>query len=337
MQKMLDRLKALDPKARQLEIETLLKTEKRPREVDKLVKELKILRNINELKISPIDAFTREYVPVIPSMYRAPIEMPGGSLYNPDINVLTRNIGLVNNVVNEAKGKVDAATYESLKKDLYGQLEQLVAVDAPEDPKKELKRNYFTTIAGTKRPKSGHFQSKMIRKRQDLSARGVIIPNPELGMDEAEIPFNIGFKIYEPFLRRELNDRGYKKDEIDAAIKNQTPLAKKTLQRIGDERPVVLNRAPSIWGGSVTGHKPIFVDKESVGIPNLLSPYQKADYDGDSVLCDIHLRVSHNNNMPPITRFLLTVFNSTISCLYNLFKGDKYVLRNHRERTGSDA
>lgn len=307
MQALLDRLKSVDPKARQAELEAALKTETRPREIDKLVKELKIIRNLNSLDLSPYDAFTKKVLPVIPSAFRAPITLPGGSLYNPDINVLTRNVGLVNDVLSEAKGKVDPETLESLKKDLYDQVGQLTAIEAPEAGYDELRKNYFTTIAGVNTPKGGFFQSKMIRKRQNLSARGVIIPNSTLGIDEAEIPFNVGFKIYEPFIRRAMKERGYKSDEIDSAISGQTDLAKRVLQDVGNTRPVILNRAPSIWGGSVTGHRPIFVDKETIGVPNLFDTYAKGDHDGDSCLCDIHLRHNFVNKTMRRSRIALTI------------------------------
>lgn len=329
MKELLNRLQSVDPKARQKEIEALLQTEKRPREIDKLVKELRVLRNINALGITPYDAFTRSVLPVIPSTYRAPIALPGGTMYNPDINLLMRNVGLVNDVLQEAKGKVDDDTLESLKKDLYDQVEQLTGIDSPEAGYDEIRNNYFTTLAGASSPKSGFFQSKMIRKRQNLSARGVIVPNTNLGIDEAEIPYNVGFKIYDPFVRRALKDRGYNREEIDTAINSQSDLAKKVLQDIGNDRPVILNRAPSIWGGSVTGHRPIFVDKETIGVPNLFCPYSFGDFDGDSGLCSLRLHLFCG--IPPLRRFLLTIKYIVVSCLQLILKGDKDEIRNYRK------
>lgn len=332
MQELIDRLNGIDPVARQAELEAAAKTEKRPRELNAIVKELKILRNLNDLGMSPVDAFTRTTIPVIPSQFRAPIELPGGSMYNPDINVLTRNIGLVNDVVNEAKSKLSKPELESLKKDLYDQVEQLVAIDAPQDPKNEIRNNYFTTIAGVGSPKNGFFQSKMIRKRQNLSARGVIVPVPELDIDEVEIPYNMGFKSYEPFIKRQLRDRGYSSSEADDHIKKQTDLAKAVLQEIGNERPLIINRAPSIWAGSVTGHRPIFVDKETIGTPNLIDPFQKADHDGDSCLCNIHLRVFNVYSSTWLSRFCLTVFAVAILLSHIFMKGDNNEIRHYGKR-----
>jgi len=337
MKELLERLKNVDPEARQAEIEALLKTEKRPREVDRLVKELKVLRNINALGITPYAAFTKSVLPVIPSTYRAPITLPGGSLYNPDINVLTRNVGLVNDVLREAQGKVDPETMESLKKDLYDQVELLTSIDTPKEDYEEPKNNYFTTLAGANSPKGGFFQSKMIRKRQNLSGRGVIVPNSNLGIDEAEIPYNMGFKIYEPFVRRMLKDRGYKPDEIDTAISSQSDLAKKTLQDIGNERPVILNRAPSIWGGSVTGHRPLFVDKETIGVPNLVDTYQLGDHDGDCSLCDIHLRYFIASLPCWLSRFILTIKGIALLLSHLFIKGDSNEICHNGKRKGRSA
>ncbi|MDD2297423.1 MAG: hypothetical protein PHX79_06370, partial [Sphaerochaetaceae bacterium] len=72
----------------------------------------------------------------------------------------------------------------------------------------------------------------------------------------------------------------------------------------GKDRPVLLNRAPTIAEGSITAHHPIFVDKLNINIPNSLALFQKADFDGDSVCATI----TYVNNLSIFRRafFILT-------------------------------
>ncbi|MEA3485547.1 MAG: hypothetical protein U9R03_02445, partial [Candidatus Aerophobetes bacterium] len=204
-----------------------------------------------------------------------------------------RNIGFANETLKKAKKLLPPDKIKEAKRNLYNTVEDLAGFNDPTSTR-QARKNIWGTISGgtTQSPKSGFFQQKVTRKRQTLTGRSVITPNPSLDIDEVEIPYSMGFDMYEPYIKKEFYARGYNKDETKSNIKKQTNIAKEILRTVGKERPIMLNRAPSIWQGSVTGNKPIFTDSKNIGIPNLLAPFILGDFDGDAV--SIHVPVSQD-------------------------------------------
>ena len=285
MNDMLNQLSNIVVPDRMKELKKLIKTETNPRTLDKLVKEYKVLNNLQEEGLSPSEAFTRKIVPVIPSIYRAPIELPDGNIFSPHVNTLLRDVGIANSLVDKADS-VSPEHSQKARKYLYKTVEQLAGFSSPKDGK-----NLFDTISGGKNPaKRGLFQRHLTRKRVNLTGRSVISPSPDIDIDEVELPYDMGLTIYEPFMKKELRKRGFNSSEIDKEIKNKTTLAKDVLRSISKDHPVLINRAPSIWSGSVTAHKPIFTNKKNIGMPSLSTAYQLSDYDGDAV--SVHVPVS---------------------------------------------
>ncbi len=289
MSEILNRLSDIDIDDRLPRIKNRIEHETSPRIIDKLVKEFKVLNNLKKEGLTPYEAFTREIVPVIPAQFRSPIELPNGNIFSPETNILLRDIALTNNLVDKSK-EMGKEQEDKATKELYKTVEKLMGFKSPEEGK-----NLFDTISGGKAPpKRGFFQRHMVRKRQNMSGGSVISPGPHLDIDEVEIPYDIGLNIFEPFIKKELTERGYANDDIEKAISKRTSLAKDALLSASRNRPVLINRAPSIWQGSVTAHKPIFTNKKNITIPSLLTAYQGADFDGDSCISFIRLRYKQN-------------------------------------------
>lgn len=331
MQSLLDRLQAIDVDAKIKELEDHINANKHkgPDKIDKQVKALKILRSLKESGITPIDAFTRETVPVIPSQYRSPIQLPNSTFMVPDVNELLRNVGFMSGTLKDIKDDLPPEELEKAKASLYRTVNALQGLETPEI-NRVIKKNYYSTISGSPGPaKSGFFQTSVTKKRVDLSGRSVISPNPSLDMDQVEIPIDMGLSLYKPFVKRELLSRGFDSNKANKMIESKDKRALDALQRAGDQRPVLINRAPSISEGSVTAHWPTFVDKYNINIPNVLAQLQKGDFDGDSCLCNIHLR--NVNTHYPVRRFLLTIFGGVIYGVFNNVMRCLHEIRNNRE------
>ena len=288
MQGIIDQLRGINPLERTNEIERELKTEKNPRKLDSLVKEYKILKSIIADDLTPVTAFTRDTVAVIPSHFRSPTEMDSGAIQLPDINLLLRDIGISNNTLLKAQKVLPDDQLSDLRKNLYASVEQLSGFEDP-TLNRDITKNPFREIAGDQ-PKKGFFQRKMVRKKQDLSARSVITPDPTLDIDDVTIPYDLGLKVYEPFIKKEMFSMGYRSAEIEKALIDKSDLAKSVIRKIGKDRPIILNRAPSIWQSSITAHNPIFTEDKTIGVPHIFDGFQLADHDGDKVA--LHVPVS---------------------------------------------
>jgi len=314
MREIINQLNKIDTEARINALEKEIKREQNPRILDKKVKEYKILKSIQKEGLNPVDAFTKSIMQVTPAQFRAPLEMPNGTIQLPDNNILLRDIALANNVLSRAEGRLPDETVEKLSKNLYEAVEQMSGFDHPYK-NKTVKNNSFTEISGTQ-PKKGFFQHKLVRMRQDLSGRGVISPDPSLDIDQIAIPYDIAFKAYEPYIVKEFISMGYSTKEAKKEIENKTDRTKTILRNIGKDRPIASNRAPSVWKTSITGHKPIFTEDKNVKVPNLYVTLSDADFDGDSSLCYIELRHSwsgiNNFDFDKVVNRLISFWNKCI-------------------------
>lgn len=292
MQALLDRLKNVDVDKRIEELQESINKKKHrgPKAVDKDVKALKALTALKEQGLTPYEAYTRETVPIIPAQYRAPIQLPNDTFMVPDVNNLIKDVGLISETLKEIAPSLPKEELEKSKAALYKRVSALQGLETPE-VNNQIVKNYFTSISGAPGPaKTGYYQTALTKKRVDLSGRGVISPNPQLDMDQVEIPIDMGLTMYKPFIKRELISRGFRSKQADDMIESKDKRAIDALNRAGKQRPVILNRAPSIGKGSVTAHWPTFVDKLNVNIPNSLALLQKADFDGDAI--GVHVPIS---------------------------------------------
>lgn len=80
------------------------------------------------------------------------------------------------------------------------------------DPVKEKTRQkdikgFLKKLVG-KTSKQSYFQSKMLAKTMDNVGRSTVVVNPELGIDEIEIPVDMAFSMYSPYVQRRLKRFG---------------------------------------------------------------------------------------------------------------------------------
>jgi DNA-directed RNA polymerase beta subunit/DNA-directed RNA polymerase beta' subunit len=175
------------------------------------------------------------------------------------------------------------------------------------------------TLAGVDTSKDGFFRRYLLGKRLDYSGRAVIIPDPELSIDEASIPFGMGLIIFRDFLIQRcmqehkinptteaiLDENGQdtgRTRNIPNAVrvatakafvgdKNNLNQLKEWLQEVANIHPILLNRAPSLHRLSLLSFLVRFHD-DTPGDPQNddcihLNPYVcspfNADFDGDTM------------------------------------------------------
>jgi DNA-directed RNA polymerase beta subunit/DNA-directed RNA polymerase beta' subunit len=174
-------------------------------------------------------------------------------------------------------------------------------------------------ISGADSSKKGFPRRYLLGKRLDYSGRGVIIPDPELGLDEASIPFGMGLVIYreiliqqcmqnrkmnpttEPILDENRNATGRTRNIPNAvrvarakafvSDKDNFEQLKGWLQEAAQKHPILLNRAPSLHRLSILSFNVRFHDDTPGRIqaddcihlnPYVCSPFN-ADFDGDTM------------------------------------------------------
>ena len=193
--------------------------------------------------------------------------------------------------MNDQVKAMDKATPISVKQEqLSGMYDAIRALkmnglDQGSGTKKRHYRGIMERMTGKgKQPKKSFFQDKIMGRRQDLSGRSVIIPEPELNLDEVAIPKVMAMEMYKPFVVREMTKQLTARTPLDALmkIKKNDPAAVKALEKVFQERPVIMKRDPALHKFSVQAFKPKLTDGKAIKIHPLICGGFNADFDGDT-------------------------------------------------------
>lgn len=256
---------------------------------NKAIKKLRILLGAKEHGVHPKD-FMVTKVPVLPPKFRPVIPLDSGSTIVADANNLYQDFALANEEYKEAakvlpKNDPDVI---KLKRTLGLAMRKLYGMEDGGSLREEGKplKGFIRQIVGTS-PKFGLFQNKVVDRKQDFSGRAVIIPDPTLGIDEAGIPEEIAWTLYEPHLIRELVRSGLKPDEADKEYQNKTPRAKQALLDVMKKQTVLVNRDPSLHRFNIMALKGRLTNNRTLSLPPLIEKGFNADHDGDAM--NIHV------------------------------------------------
>lgn len=257
-------------------------------DLNKMYKRVRYLKALDTLDISPVDAYLNKSLPVLPPTLR-PIKIGfDGSQIVDDFNYLYLNIGQMNEQV---KG-MDKATPLSIKQEQYASMYDAIralkmnGMDQGSGSKARHYTGLMEKMTGKgKQPKQSFFQDKVISKRQDLSGRSVVIPDPELNLDEVGVPKVMAMEMFKPFIVKEMVRTLVATNPLDALmkIKQNDPNAVKALEKVMQDRPVIMKRDPALHKFSIQAFKPKLVEGKSINIHPLVCGGFNADFDGDTL------------------------------------------------------
>ena len=250
---------------------------------DKLIKRRRFLEALKTLKLTPSEAYTMKYVPVIPAKFRAVYPLPDGSLNVSDPIHGYREVLMVSNALRDMKTMgLDRTKLTALRRDLSGAVAGLVGTQEPLTRSAHFK-GFLAAVKGASN-KSGFFQGRVMSRPQDLSARSTIIPDPKFGLDQVGIPEKMALTIYKPFVVRRLVGLGHKPIDAREMVEKGDPTALAALAAEVKDRPVILNRAPSLHKFNVMGFKPTLIQGEAIKINPLVVSGYNADFDGNCII-----------------------------------------------------
>jgi DNA-directed RNA polymerase subunit beta len=253
---------------------------------DAIYKQLKFLKALDQADLKPQDAYILNHVPVIPPAMR-PIypDSETGRLVVSDANHLYKSLMLVNDQLTEHKKIGDPTTIRDLRKGLHEAFEKVQGLDpVVENMRGERPaQGFLKVIAGSGQAKDGYFQSKLLSRRQDITGRGVIVPDPSLGIDEVGIPHDMAMKIYRNHAIGDLVQGGMPLPVAARHFEDKTPTASQAVLNVMAKTPLVLSRAPSLHKFNLVGLKPRIVDGKSLHMNTLVLKGLNADFDGDQM------------------------------------------------------
>ncbi|MEG1542981.1 MAG: hypothetical protein RR382_00455 [Tannerellaceae bacterium] len=264
------------------------KVTKRPR----AVAILNTLEGLKRNQVKPEDLMMRE-VPVIPPEYR-PYSAAGTAFIPGDANVLYKDL---HDVLSAYRDEKKVFGYDGVGASRLSVYDGVRAVYGFGDPVKDKSKQkdiqgLLKKVLG-RTAKHSYWQSKLMSKPQDSTARSVITVDPDLGLDEVSLPWEMGIRTYSNHIHGELHKQGMKDAEIIQHLKDQDDIAKNALLKIsrkpdprkGDEGgiPVEISRSPAWHRQSFVGQYPRFHDGPHIATNPLIMSGMGGDFDGDTI------------------------------------------------------
>lgn len=164
-------------------------------------------------------------------------------------------------------------------------------------------KGFLSNIAGVGTPKGGFFQRKLMKRNQDVSGRGTAVPDPTLGMDQVGIPEPMLWGMYDKLVIARMVRSGYSALDAKEQVQKKTPAAKAALMAEVGERPVMVNRAPTLHRWSIVGAYAVPVQGKTIRVNPFIEKGLNLDYDGNCFIGSTQVRLTLS---PEAARLLST-------------------------------
>lgn len=252
--------------------------------IDPALKKVKYLRALDRLGYTPSQAYVLHQLPVLPPVMRPISQLPDGNWRYTDLNQLYSNFGKINDKLKDPllSRHLDDEAKRYLRADFYDGVKALMGIGTPYGDAEH--KGILHQIAGAN-PKAGYFQDVLINRRQDMTMRSTIVPEPALGLDEVGIPRHAALDLYRPFVVRQLKQMGAIQNELQGPglLAKKSPVVWQALDRVMAERPLLLKRDPALHKYSVQAFRPKAVHGSAIQIHPLVTGGFNADFDGDTM------------------------------------------------------
>jgi len=237
-------------------------------------------------------------IPVIPPDLRPMVQLEGGRFAASDLNDLYRRIINRNN---RLKKLTELGAPDIIVRNEKRMLQE--AVDALIDNGRRGKQvtgpgnRSLKSLTDMLKGKGGRFRQNLLGKRVDYSGRSVIVVGPELKIYQCGLPKEMALELFKPFVLKELTtekpNEGKTCQNIKAAkkmVERQEDKVWDVLEKVIQEHPVMLNRAPTLHRLGIQAFEPILVEGRAIRLHPLVCTAFNADFDGDQMA--VHLPLS---------------------------------------------
>ncbi|GAB4447725.1 MAG: hypothetical protein OHK0041_07600 [Anaerolineales bacterium] len=231
-------------------------------------------------------------LPVIPPDLRPMVQLDGGRFATSDLNDLYRR---VINRNNRLKRLLELGAPDVIIRNEKRMLQE--AVDSLIDNSQRGKalsrrgRRELKSLSDMLKGKKGRFRRNLLGKRVDYSGRSVIVVGPQLKLNQCGLPKTMALELYRPFVIAKLVQNGYAANVKGARrlIERNRPEVWEALEGVIGERPVLLNRAPTLHRLGIQAFEPILIEGSAIQLHPLVTTAFNADFDGDQMAVHVPL------------------------------------------------
>jgi DNA-directed RNA polymerase subunit beta' len=231
-------------------------------------------------------------LPVIPPDLRPMVQLDGGRFATSDLNDLYRR---VINRNNRLKRLLELGAPDVIIRNEKRMLQE--AVDSLIDNSQRGKalsrrgRRELKSLSDMLKGKKGRFRRNLLGKRVDYSGRSVIVVGPQLKLFQCGLPKTMALELYRPFVIARLVLHNYAANVKGARrlIERNRPEVWEALEEVIKDRPVLLNRAPTLHRLGIQAFEPILIEGSAIQLHPLVTTAFNADFDGDQMAVHVPL------------------------------------------------
>jgi DNA-directed RNA polymerase subunit beta' len=286
-----DILKRLDLDTLGKELWHELRTSRSKQKRRKATKRLQVVESFRGSSNRP-EWMILTILPVIPPDLRPMVQLDGGRFATSDLNDLYRR---VINRNNRLKRLLELGAPDVIVRNEKRMLQE--AVDSLIDNSQRGKarsrrgRRELKSLSDMLKGKKGRFRRNLLGKRVDYSGRSVIVVGPKLKMHQCGLPKTMALELFRPFVISRLVAHNYAANVRGAKrfIERSRPEVWEVLEEVIKERPVLLNRAPTLHRLGIQAFEPVLVEGSAIQLHPLVTTAFNADFDGDQMAVHVPL------------------------------------------------
>ena len=257
----------------------------------RIVKRLEVIEAFRQSGNKP-SWMVMDVLPVIPPDIRPMVQLDGGRFATSDLNDLYRR---VINRNNRLKRLIQLNAPDIIVRNEKRMLQE--AVDALIDNGRRgravtgANNRALKSLSDMLKGKQGRFRQNLLGKRVDYSGRSVIVVGPELKLYQCGVPKEMAIELFRPFVMKKLVADGHANN-----IKSAKKMIDKGKTEVWDalddvikDRPVFLNRAPTLHRLGIQAFEPVLVEGRALKLHPLCCTAFNADFDGDQMAIHVPL------------------------------------------------
>jgi DNA-directed RNA polymerase subunit beta' len=220
------------------------------------------------------------------------VQLDGGRFATSDLNDLYRR---VINRNNRLKRLLELGAPDVIVRNEKRMLQE--AVDSLIDNSQRGKalsrrgRRELKSLSDMLKGKKGRFRRNLLGKRVDYSGRSVIVVGPKLKLYQCGLPKTMALELYRPFVISRLVQHNYAANVKGAKrfIERNRPEVWEVLEEVIKDRPVLLNRAPTLHRLGIQAFEPVLIEGSAIQLHPLVTTAFNADFDGDQMAVHVPL------------------------------------------------
>jgi DNA-directed RNA polymerase subunit beta' len=257
------------------------------------LKRLKVVQSFIDSKTPPT-SMVLSVLPVLPPEIRPMVQLDGGRFATSDLNDLYRRVINRNNRLKRFidLGAVPQTILNNEKRMLQEAVDALFDNGRRGRPVTGTGNRALKSLSDLLKGKQGRFRQNLLGKRVDYSGRSVIVVGPQLKLHQCGLPKLMALELFKPFVMKRLVDLGLAQNIKSAKrmVERSRPQVWGVLEEVIRERPVLLNRAPTLHRLGIQAFEPLLVEGKAIQLHPLVCTAFNADFDGDQMA--VHLPLS---------------------------------------------